>query len=201
MLIPEGFEAGFSALRKDGVLQKVRPESLPNWILRQQSRTEGINLSVCSCCDGHQFPDITGHTFAQCGAIQNIVHMSQTLPNDCFHWHTENGGPFVFSVPSIQTRTRKRQVTHVDENLLASIEEGMRVKKTQAILLISHAVCAKVATVFNSPNDYALHLARAKERVMCEFDLPKERVIAWLQVRRKKGPRLYHLNYSKFSNQ
>lgn len=195
MLIPDHFEPGFSLLATKRVLQEIRPESLSRHIVKTVGNLPAVNLMALSCCDGHQFMHVTRHTQTCYEEAKKTLGL-EALEDDCFHWRSENGGPFVLSVPEIKTRLYRGEVDNVERSVLATIDEGMNLKKLNVVLLIGHCMCGKVHTLFSDPEEYSDSMARAKERIMEEFGLPSNQVISWLQVHRADGRVMYHVDYS-----
>ncbi len=199
MRIPESYESGFSALGDQGVLQEIRPDHLSKLIITTVANLAAVNLMVLSCCDGHQFMHVTHHTQFCCTEAKRLLGV-EGVADDCFHWRSENGGPFVLSVPEIKTRRYRGEVDNVERSVLASIDEGMNLKKLNVVLLIGHCRCGKVADIFREPGEYCDYMARAKERVMMEFGLPSNQVIAWLQVHHEAGRTIQHLDYHNLAS-
>ena len=194
MKVPASFETAFPALHAAGVLQEIRPESLSKHIVNTVGDLKAVNLMVLSCCDGHQFMHVTQRTKFCCDEAKRVLGVDG-VTDDCFHWRTENGGPFVLSVPGLQTRRYRGEEDHVDRNVLASMEEGMNLKKINVALLIGHTVCGKVKDTFTSLDEYSIYMARAKERLMAEFEMPSTHIITWLQAHRQDGRHMYHVDY------
>ena len=196
MRIPESFELGFSSLREKGVLQVIRPESLPKHIVRTVGDLSTVNLMVLSCCDGHQFMHVTQHTKFCCEEAKRQLGL-ECVADDCFHWRTENGGPFVLTVPSLEIDDYRGDPINVKRSALRTIERGMSLKEhINVVLLIGHCVCGMVKDVFRRPEEYSDHMARAKEVIMSEMDLPSNQVIAWLQGHHSVGREMYHTDYT-----
>jgi hypothetical protein len=195
MLVPQSYELSLAALQRAKVLEEIKPENLPKDIVKTIGPLSAINLQVLSCCDGHQFMHVTQHTQFCCEQAKRQLGV-ECLGDDCFHWKTENGGPFALSVPDLRTRTYRGRVNDVELNTFASMHEGMNLKKLDVVLLIAHMRCGKVHDLFTSPDDYCAALAKAKVRVMQEFGLPSGQVIAWLQVHRPTERSMFHLDHS-----
>lgn len=196
MKVPQSFEDLFPVLHATGVLQEIKPESLSKHIVNTVGDLRSVNLMVLSCCDGHQFMHVTERTRFCCDEAKRTLGV-EGVTNDCFHWRTENGGPFVLSVPGLGIRRYRGETDHVDRNVLASMEEGMSLKKINVALLIGHTVCGKVKDTFGSLHEYSLYMARAKERLMKEFDMPSTNVITWLQAHREDGRHMYHVDFPR----
>lgn len=195
MLVPKRFEDELAAHKQAGVLQEVRPESLPAELVKLGD-LGSINLIVLSCCDGHQFMDITQHTKACCESAKSNFGLN-SMSNDCFHWKTENGGPYALSIPALRNRVWRDHTDKVDVNILASMEQGMSLKKLNVALLIGHAVCGAAKDHLQSLQEYEDHLARAKDIIMSTFGLPRTQVLGWLQLHRHVGRKTHHLDFSR----
>lgn len=194
MLIPAEFESSFAQLRHTNILQEIKPESLPKHIIKTFSPLPTVNLLVLSCCDGHQFMDITQRTKFCCEEMKRTLGMSGHS-GDCFHWKTVHGGPFVLSVPELKVQTYRGEPEYTERHVLREMEEAMDMKKLNVVLLISHSVCGKMRDRFKSGAEYVGKSVLAKERVMEWFNLPSTQVISWLQVHRQGGRRMYHVDY------
>lgn len=189
-------ENEFETLKKNGVLTAVVSSKLPREVIRTQHPptpqcVSEVRMSVLSCCDGHHMPDMMRYVGMLCEQIKE----TESLPSDttiCTHWKTENGGPFVLSVPQLQRRYYRGRAHAVDENILGSIKEGMDLKGSLAVLLIAHAICGKADPIFKTLTEYCVALSGAKDRVMEEFNLPRYRVITHLQIFRARGGRSTH---------
>src|SRR5579859_302386 len=104
--IPTMFEAELVQLKLNKVLRPVEPSEFPRRVLKIGGEIPEVSLSVLSCCDGHQFFDTVTMSESYCrGIIRSLKLPDETRM--CAHWKTENGGPFVLSVPQAQTRTYK----------------------------------------------------------------------------------------------
>ena len=200
MLIPENFEPAFDQLKSRGVLRLIRPGSLPQKIIDDIGELSSVNLIVLSCCDGHQFMNITGHTRDCCDEAKKLLGVA-SIGNDCFHWRTENGGPFVLTVPQLEYDWYRGERINVKAAILRSIERGRSLKQLDIVLMIGHGICAMVRDTFRHPEEYGEHMARAKEFMMSETGLPGNQVISWLQIHRRKGRRMYHVDHSEASQQ
>ncbi len=194
-MIPTSYERGFTLLKEAGLLQKIRPQDLSKIIMRNVGPLQHVNLLTLSCCDGHQFCDVTAHATGCFTEAKQMLGI-ELIGDDCIHWRSENGGPFVLSVPRLEIRLYRGEPDNVRRNIFASMHESMGLKKLDVVLLLAHCVCGKVAELFDSPVEYVRYLALAKENVMREFNLPSSQVIAWLQTHRRDGRRTYHLDYS-----
>ena len=194
MRIPDHFEVSIRDHKAAGYLREVEPESLPVELMKL-GKLSTINLFVISCSDGHQFRDITRHTF-DCFQQAKTHFGLQTMADDCFHWKTENGGPFALTVPELGTRRWRDSEVRIDHALLSWIEESMSLKKLNVGLLQPHCVCGKTRDVFGCFAQYEDALAEAKELVMREFGLPTRQVICWLQTHRACGRQTHHLDFS-----
>lgn len=193
MQIPADFESSFARLRSN-VLQEIKPESLPKHLIKSIGPLSTVNLLVLSCCDGHQFMDITQRTKFCCEEMKRTLGM-QSCNDDCFHWKTVHGGPFVLSVPSLKVQQYRGEPEFTERHVLREMEEAMDMKKLNVVLLISHAVCGKMRDTFTSAAEYIEKSVSAKERIMSWFKLPSEQVISWLQIRRQDSRRMYHIDY------
>lgn len=200
MRIPEHFEIELAADKAGGVLQEVRPESLPVQLM-QLGDIASLNLFVISCADGHQFRDITSHTF-KCLDEAKRHYGLEAMCDDCFHWRTENGGPYVLSVPELQTGVLQRATTRrgkrvsILDSTLYWIEGAMSLKKTNVGLLEAHCVCGMTRELFTSLNQYEDMLASSKRILMTEFGLDTNHLLCWLQAHCSKGRKSHHLDFS-----
>jgi hypothetical protein len=188
MKIPSSFETELRKLEELKILRKINPELLPKQLVDNSGFPE-VKVLVVSCCDGHQFLDITRHVGGVLGERGKGIC--------CVHWRTENGGPFVLSVPSLSLRQYRGTSDRVDINLLAAMEESIHLKEIEVIILLAHAVCGKVKEQFTSLVQYCRALSDAKGRVMAEFNFPKEQVLTWIQLQYPdENRRTYHLSTS-----
>jgi len=201
MQLTATLDASVGLLEQRGVLKKIAPESLPRQIMKigglDNNSFAGINILALSCCDGHQFMDVTQHTFRCCETAKKGLGL-EGLSDDCFHWRTENGGPFVLSVPKLTERKYKEHFVRVDYDVLGSLQEGLSLKKLNVVLLIGHCICGKMMPLVERFEDYVSYMVRSKARIMQEFNLPSEQVIAQLQCHRLSGKRhTFHIDYSE----
>ena len=194
MLIPQSFDDEIAAHKSRGYLQEVRPESLPVELMKIGDLAS-IRLFVLSCCDGHQFLDITRHTQTCWNAAKQTLGIKE-ITEDCLHWRTENGGPFALSHKKLTTQYFRGDPVPVDKSILLTMEKGMRLKGIPVVLHIGHSVCGMVKDDFDSIAAYEDHLVIAKDRVMKELGLGRSQVISWLQVHRSIGRRTHHLDCS-----
>ena len=194
MRISTAYDKAFSALESGGVLQEIKPESLCKHIVKTIGALQRVNLQVLSCCDGHQFRHITQHTMGCCDEAKRALGLAD-IPDDCFHWRTENGGPFMLSVPEIKTHRFLGKETDFEHAILTSMNQGMNLKKLDVVLLIGHADCGMVKDRFTSPSDYSINMVRAAHRCIEIFPhIERSRVITWLQVHRQDGRRMYSID-------
>jgi hypothetical protein len=196
-------EASLLILQSRKILKEVEPGSLPRQIMKigGHNSLAGINVCVLSCCDGHQFMDITQHTFECCGVAKAAKQQELGLAglgNDCFHWKTDNGGPFVLSHPELMVADYNGLPDYVDRSNLRAIQQAMHLKETNVVILIGHAVCGMMKPLVHTLDGYVSYMAAAKSRIMQEFGLPTEQVIAQLQCHRAEDKRrTYHVDYSE----